>query len=159
MSFAPARAIALLLVVASSGCASDGDPPVEPGVELGFRVGGEFQAIAEGSSLPVIIAPQGGFWTMPSLRVRGFEPSVVVRCAIHDTADDLSLTEVEAERSLESEDGGWREQLFPLNLVAVSTLEDYEAIDGDTATIEISVSDSNASSSFEAEVVLDSVGL
>ena len=60
-------ALAALVGVASCGDTEYLGPPV---AEIGFYKGEElaFEPVVEGGAIEILNGPQGGFWTMPTLR-------------------------------------------------------------------------------------------
>ena len=158
----PCRSAALtcaaLAATVVSGCDGGGGEDVEPLVELGFGEGSAFEPLVDGAELPMVNGPQGGFWVMPRLRTTGFDAVLDVRTVVDDLVTAVTLIDSDSERMFEVKEDGWTDSLLFLHVPSVRTLDDFAAVDGHDAYLELVISDPSASLSFEANVVLEAVG-
>jgi hypothetical protein len=149
--------LASLLSIAGLACGgSEEDVRDVPTIEVGFVDDGVFEPVDPGSQCLVVNAPQGGFWIMPTLRISGTEREATIECSLEDITDGQMLGSAEALRMLDDAGGGWWEKEFFLNLSAVRTVDDYQALHGHDGRLACTVTDEFASAEFAADVKLES---
>lgn len=75
-------------------------------MELGFRVDGEFHPVEDGGTWFVVHGFQGGLWTMPTIRARGFLDKADLDLRL--VADDGEiLGALSLRQRLSPAGGGW----------------------------------------------------
>ncbi len=156
-------AVALALAACDTGGVPfDPDAPYEPSgdpsLELGFYYGGGdvYTALSEGDDCQIVWAPQGGTWSMPTLRTRGLSQIATVLCELEtDTGESVGRTETEQEFDTIAE-GGVELRDLPIRIrhAAPNKTAPIDDLYGVAATLECTVSDDEDR---EAEASVDVV--
>ena len=121
------------------------EPSGDPALELGFYYGGGdvYSALAEGDDCQIVWAPQGGTWSMPTLRTEGLSQIADVLCEL-ETVDGEKVGRTETEQEFDTiPEGGVELRDLPIRIrhAAPNKTAPIDDLYGVSATLECTVSD------------------